>query len=282
MVYVKAGCFQGVLRRAAAACAIGSLTAPGGCGALATLQYAPLFVTPLTIDGADVGDAIVDTGGAYEVILRDDFGLELVDTVEVLGFGGPEHVAVTEPFPYAAGGVSATAEFALIGLSACDCNGVGFRFFRKTQTVLGLDFSTMTARHSKNAPPGGANIEFAAPPPELPDFDSAFMHVEVTAGGETKHLLALLDTGTNGTVIRRGLFNVPGIMPTDWINIQVAREELGTVSLPATLFDTSGLPDIILGTDVMGVWSDRWYFSFAPTGGSVTIFPRLRGPGATE
>ena len=33
------------------------------------------------------------------------------------------------------------------------------------------------------------------------------------------------------------------------------------------------LPDLIIGTDVMRAWGDRWYFSFAPEGGTVTVVP---------
>ncbi len=266
--------FGRLLRGLAKACLLAGSAGTWGCGAFAPPQYAPLFTTPLTVDGVDVGEAIVDTGGAYEVILRDDFGLKVVDTVEVLGFSGPEEVPVTEPFPYSAGGVFAHADFALIGLSACDCNGVGFRFFRKTGTVLGLDFTTMRAEYSQDTPPHGRDIEFATPPPELDGFDSAFIEVDVTYSGETKRLLGLLDTGTNGTVLRRGIFTPSGPVFANRLTIKVGREELGVVSLPATLFDTEGLPDIILGTDIMGVWSDGWYFTFAPEGGMVTVVPR--------
>jgi hypothetical protein len=232
------------------------------------------------VDGDDVGDAIVDTGGAYEVILRNHFGLAVVDTVQVLGFYGPEHVAVTEPFPYSAGGVSATAEFALVGLSACDCNGLGFRFFRKTQTVLELDFTTMLAAHRSSAPADGATIVFAVPPPGLDTFDSAFLEVDVRAEGGARRLLALLDTGSNATVLRRGIFSDPsGAVRKD---VVIEREEWGTVAVAATLFDTSGLPDIILGTDVMRAWSDRWAFTFAEQGGTVTAYPRYDAGATTE
>jgi hypothetical protein len=234
---------------------------------------APLFMTPLIVDDVSVGEAIIDTGGAYEVILREDFGLALVDTVEVLAFHGPEHVAVTEPFPYTAGGVSAKADFALVGLSACDCNGLGFRFFRKTQTVLSLDFTTFSADHVRVVPPDGVAIAFAAPPAELLDFDSAFMQVNVERDGQSIPLLGLLDTGTNRTALRRGLFDKEG-GDADHLTVRVHRGELGTVAVATTLFDTPGLPDIILGTDVMGAWSDRWYFMFAPVGGLITVYPQ--------
>jgi hypothetical protein len=53
----------------AAACAIAA-----GCGGV--FAPAPLFTTPLSIEGEDVGPAIIDTGGDYEVILRETFGLD--------------------------------------------------------------------------------------------------------------------------------------------------------------------------------------------------------------
>jgi hypothetical protein len=274
MVNVRERPLQVIYDRFARASLLSALIAIGGCGSFVPQQYAPLFTTPLAVHGVPVGEAIVDTGGAYEVILREDFGLELIDTVEVLGFRGPEQVAVTEPFAYSAGGVFAKADFALIGLSACDCNGVGFRFFRKTGTVLGLDFATMTVEHSTDSAPDGVDIEFAAPPPELTDFDSAFMEVDVVYAGQRKRLLGLVDTGTNGTVLRRGTFETAGPAFANTLSIRITRDELGTVALPVTLFDTPGLPDIILGTDVMHAWSDRWYFTFAPEGGMITVVVR--------
>jgi len=54
------------------------------------------------------------------------------------------------------------------------------------------------------------------------------------------------------------------------------------VAAQITLFDTAGLPDLIIGTDIMGAWSDRWYFTFAPRGGHVTVFPFHEEPNVAE
>ena len=44
-----------------------------------------------------------------------------------------------------------------------------------------------------------------------------------------------------------------------------------SVSLSVRLSDNNNLPDMILGTDIMRKWADRWYFSFRSHGGSVTV-----------
>ena len=81
-----------------------------GCGAsidafLPALRTtpAPLFEVPLVVEGIDVGPAIVDTGGGYEVMLKDPFGLDVVDLIDVLAFGGREEVGLTGPFSYEVG-----------------------------------------------------------------------------------------------------------------------------------------------------------------------------------
>ncbi len=252
----------------------------GGCGSVVSPSPAPLFTAPLLVDGASVGDAVIDTGGDYEVILRDRSGLSLVDTVEVLVFGGRERVAVTEPFQYSVGGIEAAADFALVGLSVCDCNGVGFHFFRKTGTVLGLDFPAGRADLLTFVPDGGVTLAFDPPPLELPGFDSAFIEVDVTPRGYDMALrvLALLDTGTNATVMRRGLFAAAPSAMSDRLDIRIGRAELGTVAAQVDLFDTPGLPDLIIGTDIMRAWSDQWYFTFAQRGGTVTALPRIEEP----
>jgi len=254
----------------------------GGCGSVLSQSSTPLFTAPLLVGGASVGTAVIDTGGDYEVILRERFGLSLVDTVEVLVFGGREMVAVTEPFRYSVGGIEAAADFALVGLSICDCNGVGFHFFRKTGTVLGLDFPAGRADFLTTLPDGGVTLAFDPPPPELPGFDSAFIEVDVTSGGYdiARRVLALLDTGTNATVMRRGLFAAAPSAMSDRLDIRIGRAELGTVAAQVGLFDTPGLPDLIIGTDIMRAWSDRWFFSFAQRGGTVTVQPRSSPGGA--
>lgn len=245
----------------------------GGCGETVTFTSAPLLTTPFSINGEPGGNAIIDTGGAYELMLRDSFGLEVMETVEVLAFGGRETVGLVNGFEYEVGGLSATADVALVGLSTCDCNGVGFFFLRKTGALLHLDFADLRAEFGVDAPLGGVELPFEPPPDDLANFDSAFIPVTVSANGTSVDVVALLDTGTNGSVLRRGLIGEPDPLSPNRLNVQVTHPSLGTVALRATLFDTEGLPDMILGTDVMQVWSSDWYFHFAPQGGTVVTFP---------
>jgi hypothetical protein len=245
----------------------------GGCGDIFAPDPAPLFKAPLAIDGSAVDPAVIDTGGGYELMLRESYDLRIVDQTEVLAFGGWEVVGVTEGFPYSVGGWQTTAEAALVGVSVCDCNGLGFHFFRQTGAVLGLDYEGLHAEFLTTPPAGGVMIAFSDPPPDLPGFNSAFVEVEVASGGESLTLLGLFDTGTNASVMRRSLVGEPTILQPNHLFVTVTEPHLGTVAAQVGLFDTDGLPDIIIGTDMMRAWSDRWYFSFAPNGGSVTVFP---------
>ncbi len=251
-----------------------------GCGDVLTPRPAPLFRVPLAIDGEPIGVGVIDTGGGYELMLRETFGLELVDSTEVLAFGGTELVGVTEGFRYTAGGWETHAEAALVGVSVCDCNGLGFDFFRKTGAVLVLDFADLRAFFLTTVPDGGVRIGFVSPPPQLPTFFGAFVQVEVAVEGESQVVRGLLDSGTNATVMRRGLVGTPSPLTPNQVDITVTQEHLGTVAVQVGLFDTAGLPDIILGTDVLGVWSNRWYFSFTAEGGSVTVFPHVESNGS--
>lgn len=270
-----------------------------GCGDVFAPGPAPLFTAPLTIEGEPIGPAVIDTGGGYEVMLRHSFGLQVVDRTEVLAFGGKEFVDVTEGFHYTAGGFEAHAKAALVGVSVCDCNGLGFMFFRNTGAVLGLDFVNQLATFLQAVPENGVTIRFEPPPPFLPGFESAFVEVEVASDDSSRTVLALIDTGTNASVIRRGLIAARGgsgcLEPVPFrsaggsgacatpgnplsrnrLHVTVAREDLGTVDARLGLFDTPGLPDMIIGTDIMRAWSDRWYFSFTPQGGTVTAFPHV-------
>ena len=63
----------------------------------------------------------------------------------------------------------------------------------------------------------------------------------------------------------------------DRFEVMIEHASLGTVRALVGLFDTQGLPDIILGTDVMRAWGERWYFSFAPDAGTVTVELRFVG-----
>jgi hypothetical protein len=231
----------------------------------------------LSIDGNAVEPAIIDTGGGYELMLRDAYDLRLVDVTEVVAFGGREVVGVTEGFPYSVGGWSTQADAAIVGLSVCDCNGIGFHFFRKTGAVLSVDYGSATAAFLASAPTGGVEIAFSDPPESLPTFDGAFVEVDVESGGEYRDVLALLDTGANTSVMRRGLVGESSVLQGGRVSVLITHARLGTVSASLNLFDTEGLPDLIIGTDIMRAWSDRWYFSFEPRGGSVTVVPRDGG-----
>ena len=299
-----------------------------GCGQTFPPPPAPLFTTPLVIHGRSVGSAVIDTGGAYELMLQENFGLNVLGQVEVLAFSGKEFVDITDGFPFNVGGVDAMADAALVGISVCDCNGLGFYFFRKTGTVLAIDFDSLTASFVDEAPrsdpvagdeTSGVGlaahrrnivIPFERPPLQLPHFDSAFLSVQITLDGTTRRVLGLLDTGTNSTLMRRGLFDssstpqspaseLPldvGALPIavghltlqallggpDRVEITIHREELGTVAVNVGLFDTEGLPDIILGTDVMRAWSPRWFFKYRTVGGEVTVAPARTAVGTAE
>jgi hypothetical protein len=243
-----------------------------GCGNLGT-EPGPLFFVPLSIEDESVGPAVVDTGGGYEVMLRDRFGLELNGQLDVLRFGGREIVDITVPFDYSAGGVGANADFALVNLSVCECNGIGVQFFRKTGIVLGLDFASGTSEFGATVPRGGATFTFQPMLSGTTDFDTAFSPIRVEANGESVILNALFDSGTNSTLLRRDLIGEPSGVRGDRSIVYMTHADLGTVIVNARLFDTHGLPDLILGTDVMKAWGRRWYFSYAHEGGTVTVFP---------
>ena len=251
----------------------GGVILPGGCGAFTENNPAPMFAVPLIVEGKSVGSAIIDTGGGYEVMLRDAFGLEVTGRVEVLAFGGREVVDVTEGFAYSAGGVDAVAEAALIGVSVCDCNGLGVDFLRKTGVVLAVDFPERSAAFLRSVPTGGQTLDFAMPPSQLAGFDSAFVEVRVSAGRTSRTVRGLVDTGSAETVMRRGLVGSPSLFSPHRMTVRITHDDLGSVTLDVGMFDTPGLPSIILGTDAMRAWAGRWYFSYAPEGGTVTVFP---------
>ena len=262
--------------------AVATLWLLGGCGGNLAPLPPPLFTVPLVVAGEPVDAAIVDTGGGYEVLLRQRFGLDVVGSAQVLAFGGREIVDVTEGFSYTAGGVSSLAPFAIVGLSTCDCNGVGYHFFRKTGIVLDVDFAARAAHFVRAAPLGGLMIPFSPPPAHLAGFDSAFLDVQLfaragnEAAGEGRAVSGLLDTGANRTTMHRRLLGAPDDAGSADQDIIIAHDRLGAVAATVGLFDTDGLPDLIIGTDVMAVWADRWYFAFAADsdggGGRLTIF----------
>jgi hypothetical protein len=241
-----------------------------GCGDLG-LNPQPLFTTPLSIDDQPIGTAVIDTGGGYEVMLRDAFGLDVIHTAEVLAYTGRERVDLTESFRYEAGGVRAVADTALVGLSVCDCNGVGYFFLRKTGVVLGIDFRVRSARFLPSAPEGGVSLPFEPAPPHMGLFDSSFIDVELSANGRTRTARGLLDTGTNFTVMRRDLLDATVPLSRNLGQVTVTHQTLGAITTYVGLFDTQGLPDIILGLDVMRDWADEWYFRYDDEGGAVVV-----------
>ncbi|MBI4717456.1 MAG: hypothetical protein HY763_06605 [Planctomycetes bacterium] len=243
-----------------------------GCGTRLPGGTDGLFTVPLAVEGQAVGDAIVDTGGGYEIMLRDDFGLPLVDRIEVFAFGGRAQVDVTAGFRYVAGGVSAATDAAIISTPICACNGVGFPFLRKTGTVLALDFDAGTAAFRADVPEVGAAFAFDPPPPRLAGFDSSFVRVDVEFGGSATPALALLDTGAARTLIHRALVPDAAVLPlAKQATVTLANPQLGAVAVSAGLYANQALPDVIIGADVMRTWGPRWYFTFAPRGGSCIV-----------
>lgn len=268
------------LRRAAIAGLTMTVLLAAGCDAVVFERRAPLLYTSLTVEDETTTDAIVDTGGGYEIILRESYGLKLTDTMEVLAFGGNEFVAVTEPFRYRVDGFHGDAPFALVGLSVCDCNGVGFDFFRKHELALSLDYATMETWFSPQLREDATavTLPFADPPAGLEHFDTAFVEVIVKSGGVSRKVTGLLDTGTNATIIRQGLFEPNVALTPERVDLLITRPEWGSVAVRAILFDTPGLPDLILGTDIMAAWADRWDFEFEARGGRVRCRPQIPAP----
>ncbi len=252
-----------------------------GCGDTTLLSPTPaiLFTTPITVNGQPAGDAIVDTGGGYDLMLRERHGLAVVQTLEILIFDGITTAEVTEPFPYSAGGFEATAGVALVGVDLCDCNGLGYFFLRRTGAVLSLDFNRESASFGMTAPEVGVSIPFAAPPANMEGFDTSFIEVELSGGdGNAVTITALIDTGASATVMRRGLLGTTPAIASAFsgnrTDILITRGELGTVSASVGLFDTPGLPDLLIGLDVMRAWSNNWSFVYDDQGGTIYAVPR--------
>lgn len=261
-------------RRFSDCLAVGLLIIVSACGFQPGTQPGPLFSVPLEVNGQNAGSAVLDTGGGYELMLRERYGLQVVGEVDVLLFGGRERAALTEPFPYVVGGLPGQADTAFVGLSVCDCNGVGIHFFRKSGVVVALDFAMPAAAFVATVPPGGTHLPFEIRPEGSPTFNTSFLTVEVSDGKQSITLRALLDTGTNASLLRRGLIGQPSRQDADRSQVFVSQAQLGTLSVPVRLFDTPGLPDLILGTDALGAWGERWYFTYTESGGHVTFFAR--------
>ena len=242
-----------------------------GCDAVSSPATGPLFGVPLEINGESVGTALIDTGGGYEIMLRDAGNLRIVDSSNVVVFAGLEPVELTEGFFYRAGGVSSFAKAAIVSGAICNCNGIGFEFFRKTGTVLALDFAISVATFVAVEPVEGIKLRFIPPPPQLPNFDSSFIEIRLPGTGVDGPVTALLDTGANTTVIRRGLLAPSLATITGQQRVTLSHAILGEIVVDASLFDNPGLPDVIIGTEAMTRWGNRWYFTFTPQGGIITV-----------
>jgi len=256
------------LLAALALAALGLLTS---CGQGLPADTPAYFSVPLEIAGATVEEALIDTGGAFELVLREPYGLKLVGTAEVLTFGGVATVGVSQAVAYSAGGLDAQADFALVGPAVCDCNALGYKFFQTSGTVLGVDFGAHRATLTAAIPARGLQLRRMDPSATLPDFAGAWVEVEVAVGGQSAVIPAVLDTGAAHSVLQRGTLPTVPAWPRDWVRATVAHKQLGTVSASLYLFDTAGLPQLIIGLDLMRVWADEWYFEFTPAGGTVTV-----------
>ncbi len=238
-----------------------------GCGSDIGASLPTLFAVPLSINGQPVGDAIVDTGGGFELLLREDFGLPMAGTVEVVVFGGPEHVNVAGPVDFIAGGIASTAKSALVAVSVCDCNGVGINFFRKESVTLTLDFSTPTVVFSDGSIAVGKSIPFEIPPQHLSSLATAFIQVDVKIGSRVKRVLALVDTGSTATLLQRSVLDDDEVSFGDTVRVKLSHADLGELETTVGLFVNPSLPDMIIGTDIMGDWGNRWHFTFTPADG---------------
>lgn len=264
------------------ACLIAALSAVlSGCGFDPDPDPEFLFSVSFSINGQRAEDAFIDTGGGYEVLLASDLGLQVAGEVDVLAFGGKETVSLSAPFFYTVNGFETSSTGALIGLSTCDCNGIGFHFFRRTGLILELDYPRSRADFVVAAPfIHDLAIPFAAPPASLPGFESSFVEVTVSDGDKVRTVLGLFDTGANVTVIRAGLLGQPGLFTPDRQTLDLTHDQLGSITVTVGLFSTVGLPDLIIGVDAMRKWADRWYFDFTPGAGHVTVI--LDDPASVE
>ena len=257
-----------------------------GCGQEAPSGWPDYLKVSLDVAGQQVEPALIDTGGGYELLLREPYGLKLVGTGQIIAFTGAEIVGVTEPFAYAAGGVEAVAGFALVGSSICDCNALGFEFFRRSGIILEVDFPAEKATLHESLPPEGITIPFSERPEALSGFDGALVELEVTTSGQTRSLIGVLDTGAPNSVLSEGAFPNARTGLTGRLAADLTHDQLGTVRVNLPLFDNPDLPELIVGLDVMRLWADVWFFRFDEVGGSVTVILRREGqpsePDATD
>ncbi len=250
------------------------------CGWLPLPSPAPLLYVPFSVEGVPQEPAFIDTGGDFEVLLKENLHLAIIGEAPVLAFNGIELLSITEGFAYEAGGIRGTAPYAIVGLSACQCNGLGVHFLRKSGKVLRIDFSSNSATFVPELPDGGVYIPFDPPPARLSEFRSSFVTVGLGLGREPPPresalpVRALLDTGARATVIRRDVVEELGSPLPDFVEVTIGLDGLGTLLATVSLFDGAELPDLILGTDAMRAWGSEWHFSFGSLGGSIVAFPK--------
>ena len=79
---------------------------------------------------------------------------------------------------------------------------------------------------------------------------------------------------TGPEALGRSLLIGAGTQGVDRVDLTIIHPQLGLVTASAQLFDTAGLPDLILGTDVMRDWADRWFFRFDEEGGAVVAISK--------
>ncbi len=233
-----------------------------GCDAVLERPQPRLFYFPLSIGDRDIGPAFLDTGGEFEVLLSEPFGLPIQGELEVLAFGGREHVSITGPFDYTVAGLTMRGTGAIVGLSACVCNGVGLGFLQKAKKVVHLDFTTGDAVLTDEVPADTFGLSSARPEGLLRDFSGSFIEVEVSDGDRTAVLHALLDTGSTRTVMRAGIVPPQPSRGADLVVVTIGHPVLGVARVYASTYDTEGLPDMIIGTDLMGAWADTWCFDY--------------------
>jgi hypothetical protein len=244
------------------------------------------FTLPLAIEGRTDGHALVDTGAEGELILAQAYGLDVIGSVPVILFSGATQAPVTEPFAYTLAGVTMSSPGAIIRESNCACDAVGTAFFRRSGLCVRLDYRRGTAVLVDEIPRGGIEVPLTPSVGGAGAFDSARVTIRIN---ETSFADAILDTGANVTAMRRSL------VPTnaaDGRYLLLSHHLLGSISVPqerVLMYDTPGLPDLIIGTDVMPAWGNVWYFTFGVSGGRAAAFrdsadpePADNGPALTR
>ncbi|HEY3243326.1 MAG TPA: hypothetical protein VGM03_08245 [Phycisphaerae bacterium] len=228
----------------------------------------PQFNLPLTIEGRSAGNALVDTGAEGELILADSYGLPVVGSVPIILFSGAMEAGLTAPFTYTVAGVQLRTSGAIVRDSNCACDALGTGFFRRAGTCVRLDYRDGSAALVDRIPDGGIEVPLAPSLNNSGPFTSAHIPVQIN---ELTFADAILDTGANVTAVR-ALLMPPGSADT---YLRLSHYVLGALSVPQArvlTYETEGLPDVIIGTDLMRAWGSVWYFSFSESGGRAATF----------